>query len=59
MHSDWSGGPLVDEHGRLIGIAIGRVDTRQNTFLGIEDAWRALQLQPQVATVDADSLSAP
>lgn len=57
MYSDSSGGPLLDEHGRLIGIAIGRVGTGQNTFLGIEDTWRALQIQPQVATVEADALT--
>lgn len=59
MHSDSSGGPLLDKHGRLIGIAIGRVRAGQNTFLGIEDTWRALQIQPQVATVDADALTSP
>jgi S1-C subfamily serine protease len=56
MHRDSSGGPLLDEHGRLIGIAIGRMGAGENTFLGVEHAWRALQIQPQVDTVDSEAL---
>lgn len=62
VHAGSSGGPLLDEHGRVIGLTVGgaaiggRIGVGLNEFLGIDDAWRALQVEPQVTTVDAATL---
>lgn len=62
VHAGSSGGPLLDEHGRVVGLTIGgagiggRIGVGLNEFLGIDDAWRALQVEPQVSTVEADAL---
>ena len=59
VHAGSSGGALLDEHGRLIGLSIsgmalgGQIGVGLNEFLGIDDAWRALQVEPQINTVDA------
>ena len=60
-----SGGPLRDDHGRVIGLTIGgaalggRIGVGLNEFLGIEDAWRALQVEPQVTIINAADLLRP
>lgn len=65
VHAGSSGGPLLDEHGRVIGLTIGgaalggQIGVGLNEFLGIDDAWRALQVEPQVTTVDAAGLVRP
>lgn len=62
VHAGSSGGPLRDEHGRVIGLTVGdaaiggRIGVGLNEFLGIDDAWRALQVEPQITTVDAATL---
>jgi serine protease Do len=62
VHAGSSGGALLDEHGRLIGLSIsgmalgGQIGVGLNEFLGIDDAWRALQVEPQINTVDAAGL---
>jgi hypothetical protein len=59
VHAGSSGGALLDEHGRLIGLSIsgmalgGQIGVGLNEFLGIDDAWRALQVEPHINTVDA------
>ncbi len=48
---------------RVIGLTVGgaaiggRIGVGLNEFLGIHDAWRALQVEPQVTTVDAATLA--
>jgi len=62
VHAGSSGGPLLDEHGRVVGLTIGgagiggQIGVGLNEFVGIEDAWRALQIEPQVSTVEIDTL---
>lgn len=62
VHGGSSGGPLLDEHGRVVGLAIGGwgigggIGVGLNEFLAIEDAWRALQIEPQVSTVEVGTL---
>jgi serine protease Do len=57
VHAGSSGGPLLDEHGRVVGLTIsgatigGGIGVGLNTFLGIDDAWRALHIVPQAAAV--------
>jgi len=59
VHAGSSGGVLLDEHGQLIGLVIsgvalgGQIGVGLNEFLGIDDAWRALQIEPQISTMDA------
>lgn len=54
VHAGSSGGPLLDEHGRVIGLTIsgatigGGIGVGLNTFLGLDDAWRALHIEPQL-----------
>ena len=62
VHAGSSGGALLDEQGRLVGLVIsgvalgGQIGVGLNEFLGIDDAWRALQVEPQINTVEASSL---
>lgn len=42
--------------GIVVGSAIG---VGLNEFLAIEDAWRALQIEPQVSTVEVEALLRP
>ncbi len=59
VHAGSSGGPLLDEHGRVVGLTIsgatigGGIGVGLNTFLGIDDVCRAIQIEPQVTTVAA------
>jgi len=62
VHAGSSGGALLDEQARLVGLVIsgvalgGQIGVGLNEFLGIDDAWRALQVEPQINTVEASSL---
>jgi len=62
VHAGSSGSALLDEHGQLIGLVIsgvalgGQIGVGLNEFLGIDDAWRAQQVEPQISTMDAASL---
>ncbi|HWO25849.1 MAG TPA: trypsin-like peptidase domain-containing protein [Kofleriaceae bacterium] len=59
VHAGSSGGPLLDEHGRVVGLTIsgatigGGIGVGLNSFLAIDDAWRALHIVPQTAPVAA------
>jgi S1-C subfamily serine protease len=62
VHAGSSGGPLLDRHGRVVGLAIsgavigGSIGVGLNIFLGIDDAWRALQVEPQISTREPGAL---
>lgn len=61
VHAGSSGGPLLDEHGRVVGLTIGGagiggIGVGLNEFLATDDAWRALQVEPQVSTVETEAL---
>jgi S1-C subfamily serine protease len=62
VHGGSSGGPLIDEHGRVIGLTIqgmalgGQIGVGLNEFIGIDDVWRALQVEPTMKTVEVERL---
>jgi len=53
IHAGSSGGPLLDERGRVVaitraGVLLGNFGVGINAFVPIEEAWAGLQVQPQV-----------
>jgi hypothetical protein len=54
VHVGSSGGPLLDERGRVVAITrsgkglFGTFGVGINEFVPIEEAWAGLQVQPQV-----------
>ena len=62
IHAGSSGGPLLDERGRVVaitraGVLLGNFGVGINAFVPIEEAWAGLQVQPQV--VDSAPLASP
>ena len=57
-----SGGPLLDDEGRIVGLAQsgfmagGKLSVGLNYFVPIDEAWKALQVQPELTKISLKEL---